>query len=952
MQNKKNQFEKYRLQIKETIQSLIEKGDYETALQLLSEYEVVVGHDEDSFSMRVALTYFQGDVDEAENLCKSALNQFPDNFDSLYNLAHIFQEKGYYEGAVYFYKRSLQVVADQELEEIVKRNLVEAQEQLDVLNQRRYATPGIKKVHVTIAILAYNQLEYTKLCVDSFYRFSSHHDFELLTVDNGSSDGTKQYFEWLPNRKKVYFDQNQGCVGASSKAFPQAEGEYIAFVSNDLVLTENWLDNLLTCFKSDEKIGIVVPACSASSGFQQVDLGYANLVEMQQAAKSYNQSNRFEWEERIRLITYSYVMKTDFYLKYGLGNPAYKQGGFDDDDLSFVIRRAGYKLIFAKDTFVHHFGSKTITQDYQKHNLLLRNRSIFFNFFGVDAWDDTGFNGEVFSILKLPNKISKIKILEIGNSCGGNALHLKNLLRKQGILEVGISYLTDKDCFLSDLKTLGNQVYCEAFNQVGQLFQGEKFDYILINGELENMVDGEKNLSSFLFQVGSLMHMETQTIFYIGNPAYYMNLFTGASGKGATDNARVIWENIDRDRFDGILQRIGFEEICSYNLTMGVSGQHQELCNDMSNLFQKYIPNCDGERFRICKFLYTIKGFYPKKKFLVYPGYDVWLNNVLLRDKSIGNFLGVDVGENAIELLKRELHNIGYCLDTIDQVPLNEADYILYFDVPKSFENPVFSPMYHQVYKGKHYFDQIRKQAKRPVMLLLLWESPLIMPENYCKEMHEKFDYIFTWHDDLVDNKKYFKLQFAQPEKVNNPYIQLYENKKLCTLVAGNKSSQEEGELYSQRLNVIEFFEKNHSGKFDFYGTGWPERVYKNYKGTAAGKLSVMSQYRFAICYENNVMNGYITEKIFDCFFARCVPVYWGAPNITDFIPDNTFIDRQQFATNEEMYKYLNAMTEKEYKRYINNIENFLSSEQYKQFTYQAHVQTIMRTIGLKEREK
>ena len=48
----------------------------------------------------------------------------------------------------------------------------------------------------------------------------------------------------------------------------------------------------------------------------------------------------------------------------------------------------------------------------------------------------------------------------------------------------------------------------------------------------------------------------------------------------------------------------------------------------------------------------------------------------------------------------------------------------------------------------------------------------------------------------------------------------------------------------------------------------------------------------FAICYENaRDIPGYITEKIFDCFFAGCVPIYWGgAPNVTDHIPANTFI--------------------------------------------------------------
>jgi hypothetical protein len=63
-----------------------------------------------------------------------------------------------------------------------------------------------------------------------------------------------------------------------------------------------------------------------------------------------------------------------------------------------------------------------------------------------------------------------------------------------------------------------------------------------------------------------------------------------------------------------------------------------------------------------------------------------------------------------------------------------------------------------------------------------------------------------------------------------------------------------------------------------------------------------LEKYKFSICYENaRDTPGYITEKIFDCFFAGCVPIYWGANNITDHIPKECFIDKRDF----EDYKVL-----------------------------------------------
>lgn len=57
-------------------------------------------------------------------------------------------------------------------------------------------------IKTSLVVLAYNQLAYTKLCMDSIYKYSNDVDFEVITVNNGSSDGTREYFNSLPNEKK------------------------------------------------------------------------------------------------------------------------------------------------------------------------------------------------------------------------------------------------------------------------------------------------------------------------------------------------------------------------------------------------------------------------------------------------------------------------------------------------------------------------------------------------------------------------------------------------------------------------------------------------------------------------------------------------------------------------------------------------------------------------------
>ena len=81
------------------------------------------------------------------------------------------------------------------------------------------------------------------------------------------------------------------------------------------------------------------------------------------------------------------------------------------------------------------------------------------------------------------------------------------------------------------------------------------------------------------------------------------------------------------------------------------------------------------------------------------------------------------------------------------------------------------------------------------------------------------------------------------------------------------------------------------------------ERVYK---GKAQNKIETIKHYKFCICYENTQnIKGYITEKIFDCFAAGVVPIYWGASNIEAYIPKTCFIDQREFQEFEEVYQFI-----------------------------------------------
>lgn len=272
--------------------------------------------------------------------------------------------------------------------------------------------------------------------------------------------------------------------------------------------------------------------------------------------------------------------------------------------------------------------------------------------------------------------------------------------------------------------------------------------------------------------------------------------------------------------------------------------------------------------------------------------------------------------------LREEAFIAGFELKQIHSLQsLHDFEYLIVFNIPIT---------------QSHYLAQYPKEK----LILFLWEPPSVLPQNYNPKNHEYFSKIFTWNDELVDNKKYFKFYYPSLNgMISNPVS--FDKKKLCTLIACNKYSSHSNELYSERSRVIAFFEAHHAADFDLYGKGWPASSI--YKGEIERKVDYLKLYKFAIAYENiKGIPGYVTEKIFDCFQAGCVPVYLGASNVQMYIPKECYIAREDFVSDEALYEFLSKMTEAQYQQYITSIQKFLVSDQAKVFSTDMFIKIVM----------
>ena len=270
------------------------------------------------------------------------------------------------------------------------------QELMQAMRDLHHATQENYLYDATIVLCAYNKLEYTKLAVESIF---AHTDFssgrvELITINNGSDDGTREYFESLPHTKKINLKYN---ILGFNAALYIVEGKYYVGYSNDVIATPHWLEHLLAAIESDERVAHAVPTCNEEgiSNLQGIPVPYLNtfegMEEMQKFAAEHNRLNPAHWEEQSVLMPFLSITRTDVY-KMGLVDPIYTRAEFVDDDLSTLLRRSGWRQILLKDTFMHHFGGVTLGAGRQKGagNALDEMRRVYYEKWGVDAWDSRG----------------------------------------------------------------------------------------------------------------------------------------------------------------------------------------------------------------------------------------------------------------------------------------------------------------------------------------------------------------------------------------------------------------------------------------------------------------------------------------------------------------------------------------------------------------------------------
>lgn len=378
----------------------------------------------------------------------------------------------------------------------------------------------------SIIILTFNKLEYTKKCVESIRKYTDSKTYEIIVVDNCSTDGTPQWLLKQGDIVKILNNENLGFPKGCNQGLEIATGDNLLLLNNDVIVTPNWLPNLIKALYCSSKVGAVGPVTNHASYGQKIDVDYESDEGIIPFSRSYNVSDASKWKKRLKLIGFCLLFKREVFEEVGYLDERFTPGNYEDDDYCIRIIRKGYELLVCEDTFIHHYGSMSFGKESETlKQLYLTNYSKFKQKWKIDPVYDYGIKYELLQFVQPESVEKRLNVLAIGAKSGGTILELINNYPNTQVDVI------EENCYAALSVSNFANVVSVSKNDIEHL-QRNNYDYILI----EEAINYIENPNSLLLKLKQMLKKEGKLIGIIENKMYYKKVFNLLEGKRSLEN--------------------------------------------------------------------------------------------------------------------------------------------------------------------------------------------------------------------------------------------------------------------------------------------------------------------------------------------------------------------------------------------------------------------------------
>lgn len=584
-------------EIKEQIQQYIEQGLLEEAEQIISQYKKIIGYDDEIASMEAIINIYNANYDEALNSIKAGLQINMLNSDLYFTMGNIHEIKKDYNRAYLCYEHALMCNHKEENANFIIQSIENLKKNFN-----------ISVNNYSIVILTYNQLDYTKVCIDSIRKYNGKDNCEIIIIDNNSTDGTVEWIKQQEGIKYILNEENKGFPAGCNIGIEIAEkSNDIFLLNNDTVIMPNSIFNLRMGLYSNEKIGATGAVSNSIAYYQQISESYDDFDEYIKFAKENNITNDDSYEERIKLVGFAMFIKRNVLDKVGLLDERFTPGNFEDDDISFRIIVEGYKLLLCKDSYIHHFGSVSFKKDPQKYNQLLKvNSDKFEKKWGFVSQYSTYIRTDIVQLIDR-DKNSPINVLEVGCACGTTLLAIKNKYPNSKLYGIELNENAAKIAkYFADVRA-------ENIEENNLSYEEKHFDYIIFADVLEHLYNPEKvleNMKKYLKDDGCIL----ASIPNVMHHSVIKQLINGSwtyEDAGILDKTHIRF--FTKSEIIKIFDKSGYNEILIENLPGYISNEDKDFIKQISKL--SIIPM--NKEFETYQYLVKVKNHSVKNEHIL-----------------------------------------------------------------------------------------------------------------------------------------------------------------------------------------------------------------------------------------------------------------------------------------------------------------------------------------------
>jgi len=278
---------------------------------------------------------------------------------------------------------------------------------------------------ISIIILNWNGKKFLDKCLTSISD-TTYQNYEIIVVDNGSSDGSIELLEnKFPDVKLIKNNENLGFSKGNNIGIKNSNGSYVLILNNDTeIINKDWLDNIIKIFESDKKIGVVGCKLIYPNGKLQhagVEINFLKQwVTILIGWGEHPDKIEYNKDRKVDCVSGAAMfIKREVIEKIGLFDEIFSPAYYEDNDFCIRARIAGYKILYASTIAILHHQSATKKQ----------YRSDYMNYI-------TARNSIIFLLLYVPLKYIPIRIIwEIYRMMG-----VLFLMVKWSSIEYGRSY--------------------------------------------------------------------------------------------------------------------------------------------------------------------------------------------------------------------------------------------------------------------------------------------------------------------------------------------------------------------------------------------------------------------------------------------------------------------------------------------------------------------------------